>query len=72
MFNSSKPIEHHISYSQFKSQADKNGYHSMMLHEIMDSFGNLGMSLSGYIDLDMLFFIQDVGLRQMTHEESKA
>ncbi len=53
--NEIMPFHLHTSFNEFKKQADKDGYHIVQFHWLLDNFGNCGIRLAKYIDLDILF-----------------
>ena len=52
--NETIPFQWHISFQEYKSRADANGYHSYQMHDFMDSFGKLGLSVSNMCDLNII------------------
>lgn len=52
-FNKLVDIRNHISFREFKSRADENGYHSMAMWSLIDDFGANGLRLSNLIDIEI-------------------
>lgn len=49
------PIEEQKSFTEIKSEADKNGYHTMTGIEMIDYFGNVsGMFVEEFINSEIL------------------
>ena len=48
------PFQWHISFKEYKSRADADGYHSYQMHDFMDNFGNLGLSLANMCNLNII------------------
>lgn len=53
--NSILPFQLHTCFEKFKSQADKDGYHRVQFHWLLDNFGNCGLRVTNYIDINILF-----------------
>lgn len=64
--NSILPFEYHTSFREFKSKANEDGYHSMQMHSFMDVYGNLGMRLPDYVELNVLFRKEELTESKLT------
>ena len=52
--NKIMPLKYHISFNEYKSKADKDGFHSYQMHDFMDNFGGLGLSIANMVDLNII------------------
>ncbi len=59
-YNKIRDFEDHLSFNEFKKQADKNGYHTMQATWFLHYFGDLGMTLPNYVELNILFKEKDL------------
>jgi len=58
--NEIMPFKLHTSFKEYKSKADKLGYHTFQLWSFIDHFGRLGMRAYEYFDTDILFYPKDL------------
>jgi hypothetical protein len=63
------PFKIHTSFKEYKSREDKNGYHTFQLWEIIDLFGNLGMTTWQYFDINIIFERKHFTLIKKTQHE---
>ena len=68
--NNILPLEYHTSFREFKKQANEQGYHKMQMHQFLDNFGNLGMRLPDYVELNVLFNKNDLTDFDITQSNS--
>jgi hypothetical protein len=59
-YNEGVPFPKHITIDEYKSWADKAGYHSFQLWHFMDIFGNTGIRGHFYFDLDIIIDSYDL------------
>ena len=52
--NSLLPFQYQLSFNEYKSRADKDGYHYYQMHQFLDSFGGVGMNIASLINLNIL------------------
>ncbi len=53
-YNSVMPFHLHISFNEYKSKANNEGYHNFQLWNFLDDFGALGRLLEDLVHLDIL------------------
>ena len=49
-----------LSFNEFKKQADSNGYHTMQTTKFLHYFCELGMNITNYVELIVLFKEKDL------------
>lgn len=69
-YNNILPFEYHTSFREFKKQANEQGYHKMQMYQFLDNFGNLGMRLHDYVELNVLFNKNDLTDFDITQSNS--
>jgi len=57
--NSTMPFKFHISFNEYKKQANEYGYHYFQIWSFLDSFGGLGMRSCDYFDMELVFNKED-------------
>lgn len=58
--NELMPFKMHTSFEEYKRKADKEGYHTMQMHEFIDYFGCMGFRLAKLVDLNIFIFVQEL------------
>ena len=58
--NNIMPFKMQISYREFESRRDEQGYHRFQMWSFVDSFGDLGMQGWQYYDTNVLFKANDM------------
>lgn len=53
-FNNDIPFRLQISFKDFKSIADVEGFHKMQAWELFNAFGSLGLRISDFISTEIL------------------
>lgn len=59
-YNKIRDFEDHLSFNEFKKQADSNGYHTMQTTKFLHYFCELGMNITNYVELIVLFKEKDL------------
>ena len=54
------PFNSHISYKEFESRKNENGYHKFQTWDFIDIFGGLGMRSYKYFSTNILFHSDDL------------
>lgn len=52
--NAILPFKSHTSFREFKSQANADGYHKVQFHWLLENYGNLGLGVDQYINVNIL------------------
>lgn len=59
-FNSVMPLKMHTNYEKINALKNEYGYHQFQMWDLISVFGNLGMRIQDYMEIDIFIKEEDL------------